>query len=231
MLVAQGAHRTRVLRRERDAADRALRVLQFDKARERVVNITAVADRVADVVEVERAVCLHRDGIRVHPTERRRAAHLVLEGVRRLADDHLVAGAAVGEDSNKVAHRAARDEQPCLLPHTLGGECLQPLHGGVVAPHVISHLGVGHRLAHFRRRPGDGIAAQIDCVHAVPHVVAFTVFRKYTRIAGFCRRGTESREPLQQGSRKRTPPEGVLGAATFSRGGDSSSLIAERVTD
>ena len=44
-------------------------------------------------------------------------------------------------------------------------------HRGVVAADVVAHLGLGHRLAHLRRRPGDGVGAEVDGSHRAESIL------------------------------------------------------------
>ena len=69
------------------------------------------------------------------------AALFVDVGVGLVAQDHLVAAAAVRQQADQVAHGAGGDEQGRLFAQPVGGQRLQPLDGRVVAENVVAHLG------------------------------------------------------------------------------------------
>ena len=77
--------------------------------------------------------------------------------MRLIAQDHLVAAAAMHQQADQVAHRARRHEQAGFLAQAIGRECLQPLDGRVIAQHVVADLGFCHGSAHGRRGFGHGI--------------------------------------------------------------------------
>ena len=98
-----------------------------------------------------------------------------------------VAAPAVGEDRDQVAHRAGGDVAGGLLAQHLGGALLEPLDGGVLAVLVVADLGLGHRRAHRRRRPGEGVAAELEDLHfgtPPPIDVAAATSSGATTIAG-----------------------------------------------
>ena len=96
--------------------------------------------------------------------ERRRAAALRRDDVRGAVADHLLAGAAVHQQCDLVAHGAGREEDSRLLAQHRGHARLQRIDGGVLAALFVADLGLGHGLAHGRRRPRDRVAPEIDVI-------------------------------------------------------------------
>ena len=80
----------------------------------------------------------------------------------RLGGNDLVPRSAVGGDGDVVAHGTGRQEKGSLLAHQLGGPFAQPIDGGILAPLLVSHLGLGHGMAHPGSRACRGVADQID---------------------------------------------------------------------
>ena len=97
------------------------------------------------------------------------AGGLVHDDVRLPARDRLHAPLEVGQLRHEIALGPARDEERGFLAEQLGGPLLQGVDGGIVAQDVVAHLGLGHRATHLGRRPGDGVAPQIDHGHAAEY--------------------------------------------------------------
>ena len=85
-------------------------------------------------------------------------AHPVDAGSRRR-------GRVWARDRGLVSHRPRRDVHRRLLAQHAGRLGLERDDGGVLAPDVVAHLGLGHRPAHLRRRPRDGVGAEVDGSH------------------------------------------------------------------
>ena len=107
--------------------------------------------------------------------------------MREVAEDHLVAAFGLREHAAEVSEHPARDVHAAFLADDLGGALLESVDGRVLAVLVVADLGVGHRLAHRRRRQGEGVAAELDDPHN-PNV-SFTLMtvatsRGATKIAG-----------------------------------------------
>ena len=86
----------------------------------------------------------------------------LLEDLAEIAVSQLELRLEVREraQADLVAHGPAGDEQRGRLAEQLGREALERVDRGVLAEHVVAHLGGGHRLAHGGRRAGHGVAAQ-----------------------------------------------------------------------
>ena len=89
-------------------------------------------------------------------------AHLVVEDVTALLEDHLLPGPCPDIDRDLVPHRSGRNEQGRLLAHVRGGDLLETANRRVFAEHVVTDLRLGHGPPHGGRRPGDGVGAKID---------------------------------------------------------------------
>ncbi len=99
------------------------------------------------------------------PGQRRRAHHLGGRHVgARLRDDQVPRAPKVQAKADLVRHRAGRHVQGGLLAHHLGGAILEAADRRVVAEPVVADLGLGHGLAHGRRRLGHGVGTQVDAV-------------------------------------------------------------------
>jgi hypothetical protein len=82
---------------------------------------------------------------------------LVVKEVSVLVAHDLVAGAGQGAETHLVAHRPRRHEQRRLRAEEVRGVLLQRINRGIVPEDVVADLCLGHRLAHRRRRPSNGI--------------------------------------------------------------------------
>ena len=80
-----------------------------------------------------------------------------------------VPGAAQDAQGHLVRHHTGGDEECGRLPDPGREGLLERPHRRVLAVVVVADLGLGHGAPHGRRRPGDGVAAQVDAaaVHAV----------------------------------------------------------------
>ena len=142
------------------AAAAVVRVLQADEPGRRQVDVVAMllAFELADVEDAVRAV----ERSAGDAGEDRRAAGLVLEDVAIEIAEKLVAGTGVDAHGDLVRHRPRRHEEGRLLAEELGRAAFELADGRVLAEDVVADLGGGHGGPHAGRRPGDGIAAQIE---------------------------------------------------------------------
>ena len=76
--------------------------------------------------------------------------------------DDLVAGPAVDQDRNLVAHGAGGEEQGRFLAEKIGDARAQAIDARVLAALLVADRRLGHGTAHRRRRPGRGVADEID---------------------------------------------------------------------
>ena len=230
-LLRDRARRLEVRDRQRLAADR---VLEAEQPAPRVVRVVGL-DRRLDRRRRQRAVGLVLERLRLDAAERRRAAAFPAVGVRHLADDVLVAAAAVAHDRDQVALRAAGHEERRFLAEQRGDPLLQRVDGRIVAEDVVADLGRGHRRAHRRRRPRHGVAAQVDHARMDRHRAAS---RKFFSIACPCSVRIDSGwnwTPssgvfVAASSRWRTPmisPSLAVDVTSSSRGSDSRSSASE----
>jgi hypothetical protein len=82
--------------------------------------------------------------------------------VRPLFADDLLSRLRVDLDRNLVSHGAARDEGRGFALENGRRALLEPVDRGIFAVNVVAHHGDLHCLAHFGRRLGYGVAAQVD---------------------------------------------------------------------
>ena len=108
------------------------------------------------------AVCALHQRLGLNTAQHRSATTLVAVGVGRLADDVLVAAAAMGHQTAQIALRAGGHEQRGLKAQQRGNFFLQGVDRGVIAKHIVAQRRGHHGLAHGRGGLGDGIAAQIN---------------------------------------------------------------------
>src|SRR3990172_5405978 len=84
------------------------------------------------------------------------------------------------------------------------------VHSGVLAEDVVSQLGAGDRLPHLRRGQGDGIATQVDNLHAPEHPrTGWSVW--------------------QAGLLVRALPKGLVALAAADGGDDLGALLAGKL--
>ncbi len=95
-----------------------------------------------------------------------RAAELVAEDVRQLVGDEDVTRPAVELEGDLVRHRRRRHEDRTLLAEKVRRTLLQLVDGGILLHLLVADGGRGDRGAHARRRPCDGVRAEVD--HACP---------------------------------------------------------------
>ena len=96
--------------------------------------------------------------------ERRRAAAFGGDDVGGAVADHLVAGAAMDQQRDLVAHGAGREEDGGLLAQQGRDARLKRVDRGVFAALLVADLGLGHGVAHGRRRPRHRVAPEIDVI-------------------------------------------------------------------
>ena len=137
-------------------------VLEGQQAGARVVRVAEGFHGTGQLFQRQRAVLGLHDGLGLDRTQHGGPAAFVLVGVRVHADQVLVAALAVRHQRGQVGLGAAGQEQPGLEAQVGGKTLLQRIHTGVVAKHVVAHLGAQARLAHGGGGAGDGVAAQVD---------------------------------------------------------------------
>ena len=81
--------------------------------------------------------------------------------------DDFVAGTAMDEDRDFVAHGAGRQEHRRFLAKPFGHHVAETIDRRVFAVDVVADLGLRHGTAHGRRGLGGGIAPQIDDARCV----------------------------------------------------------------
>jgi len=136
-------------------------VLKSQQTRARKVVVDRL-DCSRDLVQRNRAVRGIFQRLRLDAAEYRGAAALELVGVGKLTHQVFVPPATMGHQGAQIRLRPGRKEQPRLFACPFRDHRLQPQHGGIVAPDIVADFGRQHRLAHARRRAGDGVAAQVD---------------------------------------------------------------------
>ena len=132
-----------------------------------------------DVGQHHAALGVLRQRLRLHAAEHRRTTAFVAVGVGQLADDVLVAPAAVRQDAAQVALRARRHEQRRLFARERGDALLQRVDRGIVAEHIVAQGRSHHGGTHGRRRLRDGVASEVNGLHAA-------CSRKFFNIAWPC---------------------------------------------
>ena len=141
-------------------------VLEDDEAGDRIVDVGRVAERLADLLQVERAVGLLVD--RAHGRCRRRPHGSRPRAARCGRGSPAMTSwprwsCAIWATRLPIAPEATK--RPGLLAEQLGGALLERVDGRVVAEDVVADLGLGHGAAHLGRGLGDGVGAQVDDRH------------------------------------------------------------------
>ena len=88
--------------------------------------------------------------------------HLEVEDMAALFANDLLPGASVNFDGDLVPHSAAGNKNRGLASEYFCRTLFQPIDGWVFAVNIVANLGLRHRAAHFCRRLGDGVAAQVN---------------------------------------------------------------------
>ncbi len=149
-------------------------IFQSQQSRAREVIVVGFDCR-SNTRHSDAAVRLVLQRLRLNTAENRRAALLILIGMRLLTHQELIAAAAMSHQGGQIALRSARKEQRAFEAEALGGDGLQTVDGRVVAIHIIADFGGRHGGAHSGGRPGDRIAAQVDgkrgCVRTIHTVL------------------------------------------------------------
>jgi hypothetical protein len=161
--VLDGRH---ILRRQRVAVLRPIAVLDQHQTAMRHVGVV-LAHGVFDLAGIHPADGVRRQRARHHPAQRGHPARLPAEDVAVVAENGLVAAPGVGQHGGQIAHRAAADKQAGFFADARRGQRFQFVDGRVLAIDVVADTGAGHRLAHGRRRPTDGIRPEVDSIHRI----------------------------------------------------------------
>ena len=151
-----------LIEREHAAARTVVGVLDREDARRREMHLVG-RDRGAHVRAVEAAAAPER--LHLHAPESGGRTGLVEQDVRVFPGEQHVAGLRQRAQRRLIPHGSGGDEERRGLAEQLGGARLQPIDARVFAVDVVADLGARHRLAHRRRRPGHGIAAQVERAH------------------------------------------------------------------
>jgi hypothetical protein len=102
------------------------------------------------------------DGAAGEPEQRGRGTHLVGEHMAVGVAQDLLSGLADQPQADLVAHRPGGDEERRLVAEQVGDVLLQRVDRGVLAVDVVADLGLGHRPAHRRGGPGEGVRPEVD---------------------------------------------------------------------
>ena len=154
----------RVLGVQHSAAAPVLRILQAYQGRPWLVDVVRPYRRL-HCVRVQPSLRIVGHCTHVDSTQRREAAHLVVEYVRLRAHYGLVAALAVGQPRDQVGHRPACHVDSRLFTQPFCGHCLQLVHGRVLSKDVVAHLRLGDGFAHLHGRMGYGITSQVYDSH------------------------------------------------------------------
>ena len=147
-----------------------MRVFQRDQTGEGLMFIVRV-DRAFEIAEPQGAIRLHRHRMRKYATQLGHTALLEAEDMRAVTDDSGLASLAVGQQRAQVSLGAARDEDRRFLTQHVGGIRLQLIDSRIVVIDIIADLRFSHRLAHFRRGMGNGVASQVNIIHGIRGVL------------------------------------------------------------
>ena len=92
----------------------------------------------------------------------RGATCLIEDEVRLRVGDDLVARTGLGGDACQVAHGPARNEDAGLLAEAQRHLLLEPVDRRILAPHIVTNLGAGHRRAHPLVGNGQRVTPKVD---------------------------------------------------------------------
>ena len=155
MLISEFPRLSQVIQRKNLSILGVLQAQQPGSCKMRVIGF----DVCCDLGQVQSTIVSKIQRLRLNTAEHRCAACLKLIRVGHLAYDVFVTALAVAEQCAQVGLRSARQEQRSLLTENFRRDFLQPVHGGVIAKHVIPYGCLSHRLAHGRSWSRHGVAA------------------------------------------------------------------------
>src|SRR5262249_923044 len=90
------------------------------------------------------------------------------EDVAGAVRDHFLAGAAVGENGDDVAHGSRGQEHRRLLAKELPHSVAEPVPGRIITMLLIAHLGAPHRLPPGHSSPGLRVGIEVDADRGYP---------------------------------------------------------------
>ena len=117
------------------------------------------------LVQVQRAIVLKIQGLRLDAAQHRCAAALCPVAMGTLPGDVFVAALAVAEQGEKISLGAGGDEQGRFLAEHFPRQPFETVDRGIFAVNVIANFRIGHGLAHGGGGLGDRVAAQVDSFH------------------------------------------------------------------
>ena len=161
MRARQRMRAAQVVQRQRAAMPGVLERQQAGAGEVRIHRL----DGGGDAVQRQRAIRGLDDRLRLDRPQHRRAAALVLVGMRFHADQVFVAAFAMRQQGQQVGLGAGGHEQPGVEPQLRGQPLLQCVDGGVLAVDVVADPRLEHRRAHRAGGLGHRVAAQVDHVH------------------------------------------------------------------
>ena len=162
----RAGHGRNLCRVQRPPGAGVVGVLDAQQAGTRAVVIVRLHGR-GNRLRRQLAVGVGRQREQHHAAEHRRAAGLVFVDVGLIAEQDLFAAPRLRQHRHQVALRAGGHEQARLLAEQRRHPLLQPVHGGIVAVHVVAEFGVVHGAPHLAARVGHGVAAQVN--HRTAH--------------------------------------------------------------
>ena len=137
------------------------RIFKRKQARTRKVHIVGIAHGVIDLQRVKHpAVPFNRP--QCHATKHACAARFVIQQVRVWPAQDFIAPARLRQNADKIAHRAAQQQQGALFAQDLGRHRLEAVDGRVFAEDVVTNLCGRHCRAHRRRRMRHRVTTEID---------------------------------------------------------------------
>ena len=148
---------------------------------------------------------LRRNRPRQETREGRHARHLEVERVRTLLHQDFGRRRRQDPQSDLVGHRAARREERRRESEELRDSRLEVADGRVFFEDVVADRSLGHRAAHRRRRPRDGVAAQVDHAETARARAAATQPSTRTRTDRRCRRSKRTRQGFSGGVSSKEP--------------------------
>ncbi len=114
-------------------------------------------DSVLDVFQKKGSVLLVAERMGMNPRKTGCPSYLIQEGMRPITKDHLVASAAVRQDSQQVPHCPRGDEKAGFHCHSFSCKSFQIINGRIFPIHIIANFCVSHRPAHGGRRLRNSI--------------------------------------------------------------------------
>ena len=161
VLPAERVDLRHVIERQDGAARAVVSRFHLDQGRRQLVGFHLGADRLGQDAEIH-GPAFTADRAVEQAGDLGDGAHLALEDVRALFQQHFAAAPCMGHQCDEIAHRAAGHEHRRFLAVRAAARASSSATVGSPSREVVAEARCVHGVEHFGRGLGDGVAAQVD---------------------------------------------------------------------